>query len=67
MPTYSYECSIHKEFEAQHSIKAPPLSVCPKCVEEKVENPPTPKRLISLSSFVLASGGVGWARDKYSK
>jgi len=62
---YDYECTIHGIFEAQHSIKAPPLSICPKCAEEKIENPLPPKRLISLSSFTLKGGG--WAKDKYSK
>lgn len=33
MPTYSYFCKIHKEFEAQQSIKDSPLEACPKCVQ----------------------------------
>lgn len=33
MPTYSYFCEIHKEFEVQQSIKDEPLEACPKCIK----------------------------------
>lgn len=36
MPTYNYFCKVHKEFEAQQSIKDPALEACPKCVNEKL-------------------------------
>jgi putative FmdB family regulatory protein len=63
MPIYEYECSIHGNFEHNHSIKDV-LEKCPQCQEENIESDP-PKRLISLGSFIL-NGGC-WARDKYSK
>jgi predicted nucleic acid-binding Zn ribbon protein len=31
MPTYTYFCEVHKEFEIQQSIKDPPLEECPQC------------------------------------
>ena len=68
MPTYMYECVQHKEFEVQQSIKDPPLTECPHCKKEgesAVKQNGPPKKLISLSSFVL-SGGC-WAKDKYSR
>ena len=60
---YEYYCIQHGEFEAQHSIKSPPLSICPKCEEEHIENPIPPKRLISKTSFTLKGGG--WASSGY--
>jgi putative FmdB family regulatory protein len=48
MPTYTYSCPTHGEFEETHSIKTK-LEFCPKCKEEfgiDVEI----KRLISLNS-----------------
>lgn len=64
MPQYLYECSICGEFEATHSIKEE-LTECPQCKERKQTS--TIKRLITMSSFVLGTGGVGWAKDSYSK
>lgn len=64
MPTYMYICREHKEFEVQQSIKDPPLKKCPQCEKEGLKNPP-PKRLISLSNFVLKGGG--WASEGYKK
>lgn len=64
MPTYNYECKIHGEFEAVHSISTQ-LDECPQCKEEG-KTSEAPKRLISAGgSFILA--GSGWARDNYSK
>lgn len=66
MPSYIYECQNkengHGEFEAIHSINDQ-LTECPQC---SVEGQPViaPKRLISLSSFVLIGGG--WASSGYS-
>lgn len=62
MPTYTYECEIHKEFEEMHSINDE-LQECPQC---KAEGLPVlkPKRLISKgSNFILV--GSGWAKDNY--
>jgi putative FmdB family regulatory protein len=49
MPTYLYECSVHGEFEEEHSIKIT-LEDCPKC---QAENLP-PQKLKPL-----ISGGSG--------
>lgn len=64
MPTYSYECTVHGEFEATHSIKIQ-LEECPQCKEEG-KPPKPPKRLIASGSSFILSGG-GWAREGYSK
>ena len=48
MPTYLYECPIHKEFEEFHSMSKM-LEYCPKCEEENLE-PQKLKRLINCSS-----------------
>ena len=68
MPTYQYECPTHGEFEHQHSITEE-LEYCPLC-EANEEHPAAQKvkRLIaSGGSFILTGGGVGWAKDHYSK
>ncbi len=62
MPSYEYQCEHHGVFEAHQSIKDEPLQECPLCKKENKKSEP-PKKLISLSSFVLA--GSGWAKDNY--
>lgn len=63
MPTYTYQCEVHDEFEVEHSIKVN-LTECPKCKEEGLK-PKKVKRLISGgTSFIL--NGSGWAKDNYS-
>jgi putative FmdB family regulatory protein len=59
MPIYEYECVLcgHRIEELQ-SIKAMPLTDCPKCGK------PGLSRLISRTSFSLK--GTGWARQGYS-
>jgi predicted nucleic acid-binding Zn ribbon protein len=57
------QCKEHGEFEAEHSINAPPLEICPQCEFEKIPNPLPPTRLISKSSFIL-NGGC-WSKDNY--
>ncbi len=38
MPTYDYACTAcNHEFEAFHSMKDPPIAVCPKCRKRKVK------------------------------
>lgn len=64
MPVYCYSCEIHKEFETLQSIKDPPLQECPHCIKEGKKSG-QPKKLISLSNFVLVGGG--WAKQGYSK
>jgi putative FmdB family regulatory protein len=62
MPTYSYRCTINnEEFEEIHSIKIE-LEICPLCKKKNLPNH-KPKRLISLSSFVLKGGG--WSSEGY--
>lgn len=71
MPTYIYECPVHKEFEVEHSINDK-LETCPQCEAENSSDlivgqkrePQKVKRLIAKSSFVLVGGG--WAKDNYS-
>ncbi len=46
MPTYTYLCEVHNEFEETHSIKMK-LEFCPHCKEDGKETPI--KRLISLN------------------
>ena len=48
MPTYLYECPIHKEFEEFHSISKV-IEYCPKCESEKLE-PQKVKKLINCST-----------------
>jgi putative FmdB family regulatory protein len=63
MPTYTYKCDIHGEFEIEHSINEK-LEDCPKCKEEGQE----PHKVIRLITgglgFILTGGG--WAKDNYS-
>lgn len=61
MPTYIYECEVHKEFEADHKMSEK-LEVCPICQKEGIKSQP-PKRLIGRTNFVLV--GSGWAKDNY--
>lgn len=63
MPTYLYECTIHGEFEEQHSIKES-LEECPKCKKEGLSSQ-KPKRLIAGGTGFILNGG-GWAKEGYS-
>jgi putative FmdB family regulatory protein len=64
MPTYTYRCEVHGEFEEMHSITEQ-LEECPKCKEEGAEEPKKVVRLISSGTgFILT--GSGWAKDNYS-
>lgn len=63
MPTYTYECPIHGEFDHQHSINEQ-LEECPICQENNLA-PQKVKRLISGGTGFILQGG-GWAKDKYS-
>jgi putative FmdB family regulatory protein len=64
MPTYTYFCENHGEFEAIHSINEQ-LEECPKCKEEGLELKKI-TRLISSGGFFILNGG-GWANNGYSK
>ena len=58
MPTYEYICrACGHEFEEFHSIKADPISVCPKCRKKKVE------RKISTGGAVIFKGGGFYETD----
>ena len=61
MSTYEYNCTLCRyEWEAEQSIKDPPLDECPRCGGK------TAQRLVSRGAgFVLK--GDGWASDCYSK
>ena len=63
---YEYFCENHKEFEIEQKINDQPLQECPHCKKEGKKSSP-PKKLISLGSFSLKGGGVGWASSGYSK
>lgn len=63
MPTYTYYCEKHGEFEEVHSITTQ-LEECPKCKEEGIESQ-KPNRLISGGGGFILSGG-GWSREGYS-
>ncbi len=68
MPTYTYECEKHGEFEYQHSIKDQ-LEFCPHCEEElkdelEAPDPHKVKRLISGGTGFILNGG-GWASEGY--
>lgn len=63
MPTYTYYCEVHKEFENEHSIKEK-LEECPLCKSAGLEPKPV-VRLISKNTTFILSGG-GWAREGYS-
>jgi len=65
MPTYLYECPVHKELEIEHSINEE-LTECPRCLSENPEETPHKlKRLISGGTGFILSGS-GWAKDRYS-
>jgi len=62
MPTYEYICrGCGHEFEAFHSIKADPISVCPKCRKKKVE------RMIGTGGAVIFKGGGFYETDYRSE
>jgi putative FmdB family regulatory protein len=64
MPTYEYACgACGHEFEEFQSIKARPVTLCPKCGKRKV------KRLISAGAgFIFKGSGfyiTDYRSDKY--
>lgn len=60
MPTYEYACSsCHHEWEVEQSIKASPLTECPRCHAQ------TARRQISRGVGFILKGG-GWYADLYS-
>lgn len=63
MPTYTYYCEVHGEFDTDHSIKIK-LEECPKCQEEGLKPQKVVRLISSGGTFVLT--GSGWAKDNYS-
>jgi putative FmdB family regulatory protein len=58
MPTYEYICrACGHEFEEFQSIKADPVSVCPKCRKKKVD------RKIGIGGAVIFKGGGFYQTD----
>lgn len=62
MPTYTYHCPEHGEFEEFHSITTQ-LEECPQCKKDNKISKVS--RLINSGSFILV--GDCWAKDSYSK
>jgi putative FmdB family regulatory protein len=62
MPTYEYACSgCGHQFEEFQSIKAKPITVCPKCKKRKV------KRLISSGAGFIFKGSGFYETDYRSE
>ena len=62
MPTYEYACSAcGNQFEEFQSIKAKPLTTCPKCGKKKV------KRLISGGAGFIFKGSGFYITDYRSE
>ena len=61
MPQYVYECPKCKYEESKIVRKYNDTIHCSNCGFKHSNKIP------SLSSFVLKKGGVGWAKDGYSK
>jgi len=62
MPTYDYVCDAcgHK-FEEMQSFKADPLTMCPKCGQEKL------RRLFGTGAAILFKGGGFYETDYRSE
>ena len=59
MPTYEYICkACTHEFEVFHSIKADPISICPKCKKKKL------RRLIGAGGAIVFKG-TGFYQTDY--
>lgn len=63
MPTYTYRCETHGEFDFEHSIKEK-LEECPKCKEEGLKPKKVARLIAGGTQFMLS--GSGWAKDNYS-
>ena len=62
MPTYEYICkACTHEFEVFHSIKADPISICPKCKKKKVT------RKLGIGGAVIFKGGGFYETDYRSE
>jgi len=63
MPTYTYKCDVHGEFDEFHSISEK-LEECPKCKEEGLPPQKVVRLIAGTGGFILMGGG--WAREGYS-
>ena len=63
MPTYTYKCDVHGEFDEVHSIKEQ-LEECPICKKEGKADQKVTRLISGGGGFIL--NGSGWARDNYS-
>jgi putative FmdB family regulatory protein len=60
MPTYEYICKkCGHEFEASHSMAAPPLKVCPKelCARKKWGRGPVTKKMSAGAGLLFKGSG----------
>jgi putative FmdB family regulatory protein len=62
MPTYTYKCPVHGEFDTEHSVQIK-LETCPKCEEEKLVPQKVTRLIAGGTTFTLVGGG--WAKDLY--
>ncbi len=61
--TYEYKCAAcGNEWEAEQKISEEPLKACPKCGLTEAK-----RQINSGGGFRLSEGGVGWAKNLYSK
>jgi putative FmdB family regulatory protein len=70
MPTYTYKCPIHGEFEVEQRISDPKLQTCPRIMGDRLTlgrsfpcGSPVERLISPGTSFVLK--GQGWAKDGY--
>ena len=63
---YLYLCPIHNEFEIEHPITQK-LEICPLCQKDNLPEQKVVRLINSANGFILGDGGVGWAKDNYSK
>jgi len=63
MPTYTYCCELHGEFEESHSINEK-LEECSKCQEAGLELKKVTRLISKGGGFILTGGG--WASSGYS-
>jgi putative FmdB family regulatory protein len=76
MPTYTYRCHVHGEFEIEQRITDPKLDVCPQPPRSTADpldffqgrrwlpcGQPVERLISGGTSFTLK--GPGWAKDGY--
>lgn len=68
MPTYTYKCPTHGEFEVEQKINDEKIERCPRIMGDRLTlgrpcGSPVERLISPGTSFVLK--GQGWARDGY--